>query len=77
MTTDLVDDVTACTVPALVVHGDSDTSAPLDLTGRPSADLLPNARLEIYPDAPHGIPLTHAARLASDVVAFAQAALTA
>jgi non-heme chloroperoxidase len=71
-TTDLSADVAACPLPALVIHGDADTSAPIDLTGRPTAELLPGARLETYPGAPHGIPLTHAPRLALDLSAFVQ-----
>jgi pimeloyl-ACP methyl ester carboxylesterase len=74
LTTDVAADVAACPVPTLVVHGDADTSAPLELTGEPTAALLPDARLEVYPGAPHGLPLTHAERLAADVVAFARAA---
>jgi non-heme chloroperoxidase len=66
-------DVAACPVPTLVLHGDSDTSAPLQLTGQPTAQLLPDARLEVYEGAPHGLPLTHADRIAADVLAFARA----
>jgi non-heme chloroperoxidase len=72
-TTDVSADVAACPVPTLVLHGDSDTSAPLQLTGQPTAQLLPDARLEVYEGAPHGLPLTHADRIAADVLAFARA----
>ncbi len=77
LTTDVASDVAGCPVPALVLHGDADASAPLELTGRPTAGLLPGARLEVYPGAPHGLPLTHAARVAADVVAFARSAVAA
>jgi pimeloyl-ACP methyl ester carboxylesterase len=60
-------------VTTLVVHGDADASVPLEVTGEPTAALLPDARLEVYPGAPHGVPLTHAERLAADIVAFARA----
>jgi pimeloyl-ACP methyl ester carboxylesterase len=73
LTTDLSADVAACPVPTLVLHGDRDASAPLELTGLPTSRLLPDARLEVYEGAPHGAPLTHAARIAADVVAFAGA----
>jgi pimeloyl-ACP methyl ester carboxylesterase len=59
-------------LPSLVVHGDADVSAPLDLCGRATAALMPGARLEIYPGAPHGLPVTHAARLAAEIAAFAR-----
>jgi non-heme chloroperoxidase len=61
-------------VPALVIHGDADASAPLDLCGRPTAELLPAAWLQVYPGAPHGLFATHAARLAADIAEFAAAA---
>lgn len=61
----------AIRVPALVVHGDADASAPLDLCGRATASLIPGARLALYPGAPHGLPVTHAARLAGDLADFA------
>jgi len=71
-TTDTSEDVSSCPVPALVLHGDSDASAPLELTGRPTADMLPRGRLEIYNGAPHGLPLTHAEQVAADVLEFAR-----
>ncbi len=77
LTSDVAGEVARCPVPALVLHGDADASAPLELTGRPTAELLPDARLEVYPGAPHGLPLTHAARVAADVVAFARSAVAA
>jgi non-heme chloroperoxidase len=59
-------------LPALVIHGDADVSAPLDLTGRPTAKLLPNARLTVYEGAPHGLFVTHRDRLTADLLAFAR-----
>lgn len=70
-TTDTAADLSSCPVPALVLHGDADVSSPLELTGRPTAELLPDASLKVYEGAPHGLPLTHAARIASDVLDFA------
>lgn len=72
ITTDTSADVAACPVPALVIHGDADASAPLELTARPTAELVPDARLEVYEGGPHGLPLTHAERIAADVVEFAR-----
>ncbi|MXP64460.1 alpha/beta hydrolase [Roseomonas sp. M0104] len=59
-------------VPVLLLHGERDITSPLDLTARPTAALLPDARLEIYEDAPHGLFLTHQARLNADLIAFAR-----
>jgi pimeloyl-ACP methyl ester carboxylesterase len=55
-----------------VINGTRDASAPLALTGRPTAALLPKARLEIYDGAPHGLFVTHQARLTADLLAFAR-----
>ena len=58
-------------VPALVIHGDKDVSAPIDLTGRPTAKLIPGAELKVYEGGPHGLFVTHMARLTEDVRTFA------
>ncbi len=75
MTTDVSADVAALGVPALVLHGDADQSAPLDLTGRPTAARAPGARLEVYEGGAHGLPLTDPDRVAADVISFARAAI--
>lgn len=62
----------AVRVPTLVVHGDRDATSPLDLTARPTAALIPGARLAVYEGAPHGLFLTHADRLNADLLAFAR-----
>ncbi len=59
-------------VPSLVIHGDKDMSAPLELTGRPTAKVIPGARLTVYEGAPHGLFVTHMTRLTSDLLAFAK-----
>jgi non-heme chloroperoxidase len=61
-------------VPTLVVHGEHDATCPLELTGRPTAALLPNAQLAVYEGAPHGLFLTHMARLNADLLAFIKGA---
>jgi non-heme chloroperoxidase len=60
-------------VPSLVIHGDKDLSAPLDVTGRPTAALIPGAELKVYEGAPHGLFITHKERLTNDIRAFASA----
>ena len=57
-------------LPTLVIQGDNDVSSPLDLTGRPTADLIPGARLEVYEGAAHGLFITHRDRLNRDLLAF-------
>jgi non-heme chloroperoxidase len=57
-------------VPALIIHGDRDRSAPIELTGEPSAELIPDCRLLVYPGAPHGLMFTHMDQLNADVLRF-------
>jgi len=44
--------------PALIVTGDVDLSTPLPLTGQPTAALIKDAALKVYPGGPHGLMFT-------------------
>ena len=57
-------------VPTLIIHGDRDRSAPVELTGRPSAELIPGCKLLVYPGAPHGLMFTHMGELNADILRF-------
>lgn len=57
-------------VPALIVHGNADKSCPLEMTGKPTAGLIPGSELKIYEGAPHGVLLTHVKRLNEDLMRF-------
>jgi non-heme chloroperoxidase len=57
------------TLPALVIHGDKDASAPLE-RGRRTAAALANSELRIYEGAPHGLFMTHRERLNADLLDF-------
>jgi pimeloyl-ACP methyl ester carboxylesterase len=70
--TDFRAELRAIDVPALVIHGTQDASAPIEVTGRPTAALIPGARLTVYEGAPHGIFVTHRDRLTADILAFAR-----
>lgn len=70
--TDYRDDLAGLRAPVLIVHGDADASAPLELTGRASAALVPGARLDVYAGAPHGLYVTEQDRLSADLLAFAR-----
>ena len=56
--------------PVLILHGDSDQSAPLEVTGRPTADGIKGAVLKVYPGAPHGLFITHRDEVNADLLAF-------
>lgn len=66
--TDLRADVTSIKLPTLVIHGAQDKSAPIHLTGRRIAAMIPGSLLKVYEDAPHGLLLTHPDRLNSDLI---------
>jgi non-heme chloroperoxidase len=60
-------------LPTLIVQGDKDASAPLELTGAKTAKLIKGSELKTYEGAPHGLPLTHSERLLTDLLAFLEA----
>jgi len=57
-------------IPTLFVHGDRDSSAPLQLTSVPAAKLVPGAKLTVYEGGPHGLYFTHKERLNREIVEF-------
>ena len=57
-------------VSTLIVQGNRDRSAPIELTGKPSAQLIPGCRFLVYEGAPHGLMFTHMDRLQADVLKF-------
>ncbi|HJP74726.1 MAG TPA: alpha/beta fold hydrolase [Pseudonocardiaceae bacterium] len=57
-------------VPTLIVHGDHDVSAPIELTGHRQAELIPGSELIVYENAPHGLFMTHRDRLNADLIEF-------
>lgn len=58
--TDFRDDISAYTVPTLIVHGTADNIVPIDHTARRLARLIPDARFVEIEGAPHGMLWTHA-----------------
>jgi pimeloyl-ACP methyl ester carboxylesterase len=54
-------------LPTLLIHGAEDQSAPLELTSRKLATMIPGSELKIYDGAPHGLPVTHQSRLNADL----------
>jgi pimeloyl-ACP methyl ester carboxylesterase len=58
--------------PVLILHGDNDHSAPLEITGRRTADGIKGAVLKVYPGGPHGLFVTHMKQVNADLLAFLQ-----
>lgn len=70
--TDFTEDLKKFDVPTLVIHGDDDQIVPIDAAGRASAKIVKNAKLIVYPGAPHGLTATHQDKLNADLLAFIQ-----
>lgn len=56
---DLRPDLTHLKAPVTVIHGTLDTSAPIDATGRQTADLVAGAELVVIEGAGHGMYHAH------------------
>jgi pimeloyl-ACP methyl ester carboxylesterase len=67
---DFRSDLAAIDVPTLVIQGDCDKILPLHLSGRPTVEAIPGARLAIYETAGHAIPLNQRDRLNQDLLDF-------
>ena len=70
--TDFRSELSKISLPTVIIHGDSDTSAPIDRTGRKTASLISGSQLKVYEGAAHGLPITHMDRLNQDLLAFAR-----
>jgi non-heme chloroperoxidase len=70
--TDFRDDLAKVDVPTLVIHGHDDQVVPLTVGGQASAALVADAKLLVYPGAPHGITDTHKDQLNADLLGFLQ-----
>jgi non-heme chloroperoxidase len=68
--TDFRGELARIAVPTLLLHGDKDASAPLDITGKRVAQLIPDCLFKLYEGAPHGLMYTHMARLHADLLEF-------
>jgi non-heme chloroperoxidase len=53
--TDLTVDLKRIDVPVLIVHGGDDQIVPIGAAALKSVELVANATLKVYPDAPHGL----------------------
>lgn len=70
--TDFTEDLKKFDVPTLVIHGDDDQIVPIQAAGLESAKLVRNAKLIVYPGAPHGLTDTHKEQVNADLLAFIQ-----
>jgi pimeloyl-ACP methyl ester carboxylesterase len=69
---DLRNELAVLDLPALVIQGGADRSAPLELTGRRTAALVPGSRLVVIDGAGHGLYTGDAARYNAELIGFAR-----
>jgi non-heme chloroperoxidase len=70
---DLRKEIAAIDVPTLVIQGDADLSAPLAVTGAPTAALLADGELHVIAGAGHGLYASYAEEYNAALLAFATA----
>jgi non-heme chloroperoxidase len=68
---DLRADLASIGVPTLIIQGDADKNNPLELTGRRTVELIPDAKLVILNGAGHGLYRSEARRYTAEMVNFA------
>jgi non-heme chloroperoxidase len=68
--TDMTGDLKKFDVPTLILHGDDDQIVPIADSAMLSSKLVKNAKLTVYPGAPHGLATTHKDKLNADLLAF-------
>jgi non-heme chloroperoxidase len=71
--TDFRSDLSAFSVPTLIIHGTADQTVPIDAAGRAAAKGIRNSKLLEYDGAPHGLFATHKDRFTTDLVSFLKA----
>jgi len=71
--TDFTEDLKKFDVPTLILHGDDDQIVPIESSALRSSKLVKNAKLIVYPGAPHGLTETHKEKLNADLLTFVKA----
>jgi pimeloyl-ACP methyl ester carboxylesterase len=56
--------------PTLVIHGDSDVLAPLEVTAQRVHRLIPGSQLKVYKEGPHALMISHMDELNHDLFDF-------
>ena len=67
--TNCSEDLKKFDIPTLIMHAGDDQIVPVGHAER-TAKLVKNARVKIYPGAPHGLTATHADQVNADLLAF-------
>jgi non-heme chloroperoxidase len=70
LSSSMAEAASALRLRTLLIHGSADAFNPLDSTAAATARLIPSSNLLVVESAPHGLPVTHHARLTSELLAF-------
>ncbi|WP_432986647.1 alpha/beta fold hydrolase [Dactylosporangium sp. CA-233914] len=70
--TDFTEDLKRIDIPVYVAHGDDDQIVPIQAAALKTVQLLKNAKLKVYPGAPHGLNGAYEAAFNADLLAFAR-----
>jgi non-heme chloroperoxidase len=68
--TDMTEDLKKFDVPTLILHGDDDQIVPIADSALLSSKIVKNAKLKVYPGAPHGMCTTLKDKVNEDLLAF-------
>ena len=68
--TDTTEDLKKFDVPTLILHGDDDQIVPIAASAMLSSKIVKNAKLKVYPGAPHGMCTTLKNEVNADLLAF-------
>jgi non-heme chloroperoxidase len=68
--TDFRKDLARFDIPTLIIHGDSDRTLPLSVSGQATHALIKGSKLVVVRNGPHGLPWTHADEVNSALISF-------
>ncbi len=68
--TDFRDDLSKITVPTLIIHGDSDSIVPFEVSGKRAHEAIADSRLALIKGGPHGINATHCEAFNKSLIGF-------
>ena len=67
---DYTEDLKKISVPVLAMNGEADQIVPYATSGPRAVQLVQNGTLKSYPGFPHGMPVTHADTINTDLLTF-------
>ncbi|WP_338038980.1 alpha/beta hydrolase [Maribacter litopenaei] len=70
MHTDFRPELKNVDVPTLIVHGDADSTVPIETSAEQAAKGIANNTYEVIKGAPHGLNITHAKELNEILISF-------